>query len=117
MQAFAPHEVKALPSEVADHLRAHAIIPGTMRRARGELIAERYLAGGPGWTIQQWTKIPDITGTGNDRYVPEYVRAEPEADWGVVSTTAPTYEMAGIPNYADRAVPENRPTRIELVPV
>src|SRR5512139_1163169 len=57
---FQPHEVKAVPCGAADLFRTDSLIPGTLRRmpgAGGSFTAERYIAYGPGWTIQGTVKV------------------------------------------------------------
>ena len=118
---FQPHEVKMLPAEVAEHLRAYSIIPGTLRRFNnGGLQAERVFALGPGWMVLLYNRINDMTGTGNAQYVPEYAEATPEDAWMKPSETKPGVELfdrTSVPNYAERPGAEGRPTHIELIRV
>ena len=117
-----PHETKMLQCHIAEHLRAHAIIPGTLRRGEGArsgaLVAERTVALGPGWTILRWNKTDQSDQFGNSTYQPEYTEAEAEADFGVPTTTKPGMELfdrASIPNYVDRPGLEGRATHVEYV--
>jgi len=98
---FEPHEVRSIPSNAAELFRADSIIPGTLRRVRGgggTLVAERYVAFGPGWAIHGSVKI-------QEDYVIQYAPAEAEADFLVPTTTEPTMELfdrTSIPSYVDR---------------
>jgi len=113
-----PYEVKALPSAVAEHLRAHSIIPGTLRRSKkggGTLEAERYVALGPGWMITGSVKV-------QDDYILQYVQAEPEPDFLVPTTTQPgqtLFDLKSLPNYVDRPNMRDpgKPTHAEIVRV
>jgi hypothetical protein len=98
---FEPHECKTLPAEIAEHFRAHSIIPGTLRRklgSGGTLTAERAIALGPGWNITGSVKV-------DDEYVLQYAEAAPDADFFVESTTVPggeIWDRSSIPNYVER---------------
>lgn len=118
-----PHEVKAFQCHVAEHLRAHSIIPGTLRRDPKQnraLIAERSVALGPGWTVLRYNKTEGADQFGNSTYSPEYVEAKAEADFGVPTTTKPGMELfdrASIANYVDKPGLEGRPTHVEYIRV
>jgi hypothetical protein len=98
---FASHEIKSLSTEVAEHLTAHSIIPGTLRHAKhggGTLSAERALALGPGWTITGSVKV-------EDEFHLQYGVAEADATFLVPTETQPGpeyFDRASIPNYVDR---------------
>lgn len=119
-----PHETKPFLCHIAEHLRAHSIIAGTLRRPRGggnaSLEAERFLAVGPGWTILRWNKSEQADQFGNSQYIPEYVAAEAEPDFGKPTTTKPGMELfdrGSIQNYVDRPGLEGRPTHVEYIRV
>lgn len=112
---FAPHEVKLLPSAVADNLRSTALIPGTLRKVgAGTLQAERALALGPGWIITDSHKLDDNTWTF------DYAPAEAEETFLVPTETqagAEMFDRTSVPNYADRPSRENVPTTARLIRV
>ena len=116
---FTPHEIRALPAEIAEHFRAHSLIAGTLRRMRsggGSLTAERAIALGPGWLIKGSVKI-------EDDFMLEFAEAVPDEDFLVPSTTKPGREIwdrSSIPNYVDRPNvrdPDGKPTHVEMIPV
>lgn len=115
---LAPYEVKVLPSEVAEHLHAHSIIPGTLRRKAGgggSLTAERAVALGPGWAIAGSVKV-------EDDYIVQYAEAVPEDTFLVPTTTvagAELFDRQSIPNYVDRPNVRDpgKPMHVEIVRV
>jgi hypothetical protein len=98
---FEAHETKSLSTEVSEHLYAHSIIPGTLRRAKhggGTLSAERALALGPGWKITGSAKI-------EDDFQLQYGVAEADPEFLVPTETQPGpeyFDRKDIPNYVDR---------------
>ena len=111
------HEVRVLSAQVAEHLRAHAIIPGTLRRGvGGALMGERYVALGPGWMISGTAKLED------DRWVEQYAQTEAEAEFLVPTETKPGpeyFDRQSIPNYVDRPSMrgDGQPIHPAIVPV
>lgn len=116
-----PYETKPFVCYIAEHLRAHSIIPGTLRRdEHGGMVAERWLACGPGWTIIAHNKTEASDQFGNNTYVPEYGEATPDKDFGVPTETKPGRELfdrTSIPNYVERGSQDGRPTHVEYVKV
>lgn len=115
---FQPHEVRVLSAEIAEHLHAHSLIPGTLRRIQGgggTLTAERYLALGPGWKITGTSKIEDT-------YYLTYGPAEAEATFLVPTETKASldyFDRSSIPNYVDRPNMRDpgKPTHSEIIRV
>jgi hypothetical protein len=119
-QVFESHQVKMLPTEVAEHLRAYSIIPGTLRRFGGGLKAERAFALGPGWSLVRYNRFPGEGGMTNDRYVAEYAEAVPEPEWMHPCELTPGKELfdrGSVGNYTERPSADGRPTHIEMVRV
>lgn len=114
---LAPHETRILSAEVVEHLRAHSIIPGTLRRGPGgSLMAERSVALGPGWMISGTAKMED------ERTVLQYAETGPESDFLVPTETKPGleyFDRQSIPNYVDRPNMrgDGQPIRPAIVPV
>jgi hypothetical protein len=119
---FQPHQVRLLPTATAEHIRAHSIIPGTLRRmSGGQLTAERALALGPGWALVRFNKVESESDPlGNAVYVPEYVEAEAEPEFLKPTDTKPGKELfdtESIPNYVDLPGPEGQATHRAYVRV